>query len=671
MKWLILGVALLFAHAAFANPETLRSPDGRMQLTVSVNGEGRPEYALARDGQAVIAPSRLGFILADAPKLERNFRITGAERRRGEERYTLPWGERLAMHDRHEELAVTFTETGPNPRTMRARFRLFDDGLGFRIEVPEQPHLAGMRIVEELTEFAVAEPGTAWWTVGGEWNRYEYLYNRTPIAEVSQAHTPLTLVTASGLHLAIHEAALLDYAAMWLRRVEGQRFKAVLSPSATGPSVVRDLPMATPWRVLLVAADAPRLHHAADIILHLNAPSRLPDIRDWFRPHKYAGVWWEMHLDTRSWGTGPRHGATNENVRRHIDFAAANGFRSVLVEGWNPGWDGDWFATGHDFDFTRAVEGFDLEGLAAYARARGVRLMGHHETAANLKVYEPQLEAALDLYERLGIDSVKTGYVADAGGVRTPEDRFEWHDGQVMTRHHMKVVEAAARRRIAVNPHEPVKDTGIRRTWPNWVTREGARGMEYNAWGDPKNPPGHEPTLVFTRMLAGPMDYTPGILSLVGRGNTPIPSTLARQLALYLAIYSPIQMVPDLPENYARFPEAFAFIRLVPADWKDTRMLAGAVGNYMVVARADRESEDWYLGAITDEDARELEIRLDFLAPRRRYEATVWRDAEDADFRTERRFGHVVETRVVRAGEVMRLRLAPGGGQAIRFRPLP
>jgi alpha-glucosidase len=413
-----------------------------------------------------------------------------------------------------------------------------------------------------------------------------------------------------------------------------------------------------------------RLHHAADIILHLNEPNRLPDIAEWFTPHKYAGVWWEMHLDTKSWRTGANHGATTANVKKHIDFAAANGIRGVLVEGWNPGWDGDWFATGHDFDFTRPVPGLDLEGVVAYGRERGVRLVGHHETAGNLRVYEPQLDAALDLYARLGIDSVKTGYVADAGGIRTPDNRFEWHDGQAMTRHHMQVVEAAAKRGIAVNPHEPVKDTGLRRTWPNWVSREGARGMEYNAWGNPKNPPSHEPTLVFTRMLAGPMDYTPGILSLVGRGDSPIPSTLARQLALYVALYSPIQMVPDLPENYARFPDAFAFIRRVPADWKDSRMLAGRVGQYAVVARADRASDDWYLGAITDEEGRTLEVPLTFLSPGRRYEATIWRDAEGADYRTETRFGHAIETREVTPGEPLRLVLAPGGGQAIHFRAL-
>jgi alpha-glucosidase len=661
---------LLGARAASAAAETIASPSGALQFSVDVNGEGRPDWSLSRNGVPVIGKSRLGFILADAPKLERNLEIVAADRSSSDTRWEQPWGERRFVTDRHSELTVTFREKTPLKRLMRLRVRLFDDGLGFRVEFPEQPNLKTARIVEELTEFDVAEPGTAWWIPGGEWNRYEYLYNRTPITEVAQAHTPITMRTASGLHLAIHEAALVDYAGMWLRRVEGQRFKARLSPSGTGPAVVRDLPFATPWRVLLVGADAPALTHASDIILNLNEPNRLPDIGQWFRPHKYVGVWWEMHLETASWATGPKLGATTANTRRYIDFAARHGFRSVLVEGWNPGWDGDWFATGHDFDFTKPTPHFDLEGLSRHARQKGVRIMGHHETAGNIKVYEAQLSQALDLYQRNGVDSVKTGYVADAGGIQAPDGSFQWHDGQVMSRHHLKVVEEAAMRRIAVNPHEPIKDTGLRRTWPNWVSREGARGMEYNAWGDPKNPPRHEIELIFTRMLAGPMDYTPGILSLTGRGGTPIPSTMARQLALYVLLYSPIQMAADLPENYAKHSKAFQFIRQVPADWAETRMLGGAVGEYAVIARKDRNSEDWYIGAGTDEAARSLEIALDFLEPGRRYEAQIYADGEGADFRTNGRSNLRISTRVVGATDRLALKLAPGGGQAIRFRAL-
>jgi alpha-glucosidase len=668
--WLMAGMLMLAAARAEAAPETVASPSGALRFTLDTDPDGRPVWSLARDGGAVVNPSRLGFILGDAPKLERNFEVVEVARHSADSRWEQPWGERRFVTDRHNELVVTLREKTPLKRLLRLRVRLFDDGLGFRIEFPQQPNLTTARIVEELTEFDLAQPGTAWWIPGGEWNRYEYLYNRTPIEGVGQAHTPITFRTDAGLHLSIHEAALVDYAGMWLRRVEGQRFKARLSPSGTGPSVVRDLPFATPWRVMLVAPDAAKLYAASDIILNLNEPSKLPDIGTWFRPHKYVGVWWEMHLETASWATGPKLGATTANTRRYIDFAAANGFRSVLVEGWNPGWDGDWFATGHDFDFTRPTPYFDLQGLSAYAQGKGVRIMGHHETAGNIRVYEAQLGAAMDLYQRLGVDSVKTGYVADAGGILAPDGSYQWHDGQVMSRHHLKVVEEAARRRIAVNPHEPIKDTGLRRTWPNWVAREGARGMEYNAWGNPKNPPAHEINLIFTRMLSGPMDYTPGILSLTGKGGAPIPSTMARQLALYVLLYSPIQMAADLPENYALHPGPFRFIKDVPADWDRTEMLAGEVGAFALIARKDRNSRDWYVGGGTDESPREAELPLAFLDKGRRYEAQIYADGPTADYRTEGRADIAITKRIVTSADRIPIRMGAGGGVAIRFRAL-
>ena len=668
--WLAAGLFILGAARAEATPETLQSPSGALSFTIDTDADGRPFWSLSREGEAVVNPSRLGFILGDAPKLERNFEIVDVVRSSAAGRWEQPWGERRFVTDRHNELLVTLREKTPLQRLLRVRVRLFDDGLGFRIEFPDQPNLKTAGIVEELTEFDLAQPGTAWWIPGGEWNRYEYLYNRTPIAEVGQAHTPITFRTDQGLHISIHEAALVDYAGMWLRRVEGQRFKARLSPSGTGPSVVRDLPFTTPWRVMLVAPDAARLYAASDIIQNLNEPSRLPEIGNWFTPHKYVGVWWEMHIDKSTWATGSELGATTENTRRYIDFAAANGFRSVLVEGWNPGWDGDWFASGDEFDFTRPTPYFDLAGLSSYGRRKGVRIMGHHETAGNIKLYEAQLAPALDLYAKLGVDSVKTGYVADAGGIQAPDGSFQWHDGQVQSRHHLKVVEEAAKRHIAVNPHEPIKDTGLRRTWPNWVSREGARGMEYNAWGEPKNPPSHEINLIYTRMLAGPMDYTPGILSLTGKGGTPIPSTLARQLALYVLIYSPIQMAADLPENYARYPGPFQFIKDVPADWDDTWLLAGEVGAYALIARKDRNSRDWYVGGGTDEVARELELPLDFLERGRRYEAQIYADGPAADFRTEGRSDIAISKRVVTSADRIAVYMGPGGGVAIRFRAL-
>ncbi len=669
--WLaIVGLAAAWTCAAQAPSERIveaKSPGGTLAVSVRVNGEGRPEYAIRREGALVVDWSRLGFILADQHKLERNFEIAREERASLDETWEQPWGERSRSRNHYNQLRLTLRETKGARRELGVVFRLFDDGVGFRYEFSEA--LGHVNIVEELTEFAIAQPGTAWWTPAGEWNRYEYLYNRTPIAEVSQAHTPVTLKLANGTHVAIHEAALVDYAGMWLRRVEGQRLKSELSPSSSGPKVRRQAPFATPWRTLQIAKDAPGLY-MSDLILNLNEPNKLGDV-SWVKPYKYVGIWWGMHLGTMTWASGPKHGATTARTRQYIDFAAKNGFRGVLVEGWNKGWDSDWFATGDDFSFTEPYPDFDIEALAAYAKKKGVRLIGHHETSGNIANYERQLGPALDLYQRLGIDSVKTGYVADAGGVQALDEngkvRFEWHDGQVQARHHLRVVTEAAKRHIAVNPHEPIKDTGLRRTYPNWVAREGQRGMEYNAWGNPKNPPEHEVNLVFTRMLAGPMDYTPGILSLTGAEGSRIPTTEARQLALYVTLYSPIQMAADLPENYAKYPKSFQFIRDVPVDWSDTRVLNGEVGDYATIARKDRSSEDWYLGAITDENARSLRVSLDFLDAGRPYTATIYQDGKGAGYNAD---GHAIDimTRPVSRFDTLTLNLAPGGGTAIAIK---
>jgi alpha-glucosidase len=661
-------VSAAWAQEPAPSPATVRSPSGTLAVDVRVNEEGRPEYSIARGKIAIVDWSRLGFILADAHKLERNFAVTRVERRTFDDTWEQPWGERRYVRNHGNEMRVSLTEKNPPRRRLDVVFRVYDDGVGFRYEFPEQDSLRDVNIVEELTEFAIAQPSIAWWIPGGEWNRYEYLYRMTPLAEVGQAHTPLTLKLVSGVHVAIHEAALLDYAGMWLRRVDGGRLKAVLSPASSGPKVARSAPFATPWRTLQIAPDAAGLY-MSDLVLNLNEPNKLGDV-SWVKPFKYVGIWWGMHLGQNTWGSGPRHGATTAETKRYIDFAAANGFRGVLVEGWNKGWDGDWFARGDDFSFTEAYPDFDLPALAAYAKRKGVRLVGHHETAGNIAVYERQLGAALDLYAKLGIDAVKTGYVADAGGVQAAgadgRIHFEWHDGQVQVRHHLRVVEEAAKRHIAINPHEPVKDTGLRRTYPNWVAREGARGMEYNAWGNPVNPPEHEANLVFTRMLAGPMDFTPGVLSLTGEGGRRILSTIAKQLALYVVLYSPIQMAADLPENYAKFPKPLQFIKDVPADWAETRVLNGEVGDYVTFARKDRNSDDWYIGAITDEQPRSLRVSLGFLDERKRYTATIYRDGPGAGFAGDPK-SIVIETRPVSRHDTLALELAPGGGQAIRI----
>ena len=515
----------------------------------------------------------------------------------------------------------------------------------------------------------MASEGRAWWAPAFESNREEYLYNATTIGGIATAQTPLTMVLDNGTHLSIHEAALVDYSGMNVARVEGTLLKSVLTPSSAGPKVSRTGAFTTPWRMLTIAPDAPALYAARNIILNLNEPNKLGDV-SWVIPRKYVGIWWGMHLETQSWASGAKHGATTANALKLIDFAAANGIAGMLVEGWNIGWDGDWFANGGDFSFTRPYSDFDLPRIAAYAKKKGVSIIGHHETSANIAHYENEMGAGFDYFRELGIDAIKTGYVSDAGGVQARgadgRIRYEWHEGQVMARHHLNVVTEAAKRRIMINAHEPIKDSGLRRTYPNWVSREGQRGMEYNAWGVPKNPPRYDTELFFTRMMAGPMDYTPGVISLKGRGDTDILSTVARQLALYVVVYSPVAMAADLQENYEANPTAFKFIRDVPVDWDQTRVVSGAIGEHVVVARKDRNSADWYVGGVTNEAAREARVDLGFLPAGKRYTAHIYRDGPTAEAGAKGK-DMAYETRSVARGDVIALRMAPGGGFAIRL----
>jgi alpha-glucosidase len=666
--------ALAFGAPAVAQTApaviTASSPGGVLSVQVMADGDGRPMYAVTRLGRPVVTASKLGFILTDAPKLERGFALGTPVIRTADETWEQPWGERRFIRNHFTELRVPMTERAGLMRRMDVVFRLYDDGLGFRYEFPEQDALKVLKIGSELTEFTLAEDGEAWWIPAWEWNREEYLYNRTPIDAVGAAQTPMTVRNASGLHVSIHEAALIDYSGMNLSRAEGRRFRADLTPGLSSAAVEIAAPCTTPWRTLQISDTGAGLVESS-LILNLNAPNKLGDV-SWFKPMKYIGIWWEMHLELKSWNSGPKHGATTENAIKHIDFAAEHGFGGVLIEGWNVGWDGNWFGTGWDYSFTQAYPDFDIERVAAYARDKGVEIVGHHETGGNAFHYEQQLDPAFAQMQRFGWHSVKTGYVADAGGaqVRGPDGQvtFAWHESQPMAQHHVRVVETAAKYQVAVNAHEPFKDTGLRRTYPNMISREGARGMEFSAWGQPGNPPEHEANLVFTRLLAGPMDYTPGIFGMETRSPDGIATTWAKQLALYVVIYSPIQMAADLLENYEANPAPFQFIKDVPVDWADTRVLNGEIGDYVTIARKDRNSDVWCLGSLTDEHPRVLSASLSFLDPGRTYRAEIYRDAPYADWKTNRE-AIVIESRDVTAADTLTLTLAPGGGQAIRFVP--
>lgn len=667
---------LIVAGLAFAYPVQSReevshrqcSPNDRICFVLTTENQVAT-YRVELDGEDVIAPSRLGFMLRGAGKWENGMQLGADSRRSYRGTWEQPWGESRLVTDNYNELTVPMIEAGKTRRVIHLTARVFDNGVGFRFTFPDQAQLADVMIDEELTEFVIAGEAEAWWIPGGEWNRYEYIYNNTPANQVSTAHSPITFRRTDGLHVAIHEAALSDYSGFWLQRIDGQRYRTRLAPSSDPWKVRRAAPFDTPWRTILIAKDTTQLYAASDIILNLNEPNRLGDV-SWVKPHKYVGIWWGMHLDQWSWNDGPRHGATTVNALRYIDFAAEHGFGSVLIEGWNKGW---WSESGRNFKFAEAYPDFDMARIAAYAKAKGVEIMGHHETAGNAGLYERELEAAYDYYESYGVHSLKTGYVADAGGVLREDpdgtEQWEYHDGQFMARHHVLVAQRAAAHTIAVNAHEPIKDTGLRRTWPNLLTREGSRGTEYNAWGDPPNPPSHEPTLLFTRMLSGPFDLTPGIVSLEGRNGRPIPNTLVRQLADYVVIYSPLQMAADLPENYLKHPNALAFIKQVPVDWEQSRVLSGQIGEFAVVARQRRGGKDWWVGGVTDGLQREALIDLSFLDSNKAYTAEIWRDGPGGGINGDR-FAMVREKRQVTSADTLTVVMEPGGGLGISLRPL-
>jgi len=669
-----VAVALFALSAAAAatsaqEPVRVASPDGQNIVTVETRA-GALLFSLDRGGRKVVLPSRLGFAFRDAPPLRDSLRITGTERNTVDETWEQPWGEVARVRDHHNELRVSVAEAARPRRRFDVVFRVFDDGMGFRYEFPEQAALQSFVITDELTEFYLATDARAWWIPANDpTHRYELMYGSSPMTTLPEVHTPLTMETYDGLYLVIHEANLVDYAAMNLTSSRDRHLRVTLTAWADGAKVYGQTPFMTPWRTIQLA------DRAADLVpsvlgLNLNPPNVLGDI-SWIEPMKYVGIWWGMHINKVTWASGPRHGATTANTRRFIDFAADNGFGGVLVEGWNVGWDGDWIANADSFSFTKPYPDYDLDGLAKYARQKGVTLIGHNETSMGVENYERQLEDAFDLYQRLGIRAIKTGYVGD----KTAQGHA--HHGQYMVRHWRKVIQEAARRGIMLDVHEPIKDTGERRTYPNMMTREGSRGQEYNAWaGDGGNPPEHETILFFTRMLSGPMDFTPGVFDILiaSTDGTPRPpeaarvrTTLAKQLALYVVLYSPMQMAADLSENYQGQP-AFQFIKDVAVDWEETRVLEGRIGDYVVVARQERGGPDWFIGAITDEEARTFEVPLAFLPAGQHFVAEIYADGEGAHWLHDP-FPMSISSRPVDAGSTLRMQLAPGGGQAVRIRP--
>ncbi|MGN0922525.1 MAG: glycoside hydrolase family 97 protein [Cellvibrio sp.] len=679
-----LALALMASQGLYAKTASVKSPNGLIEFSVS-DDTSVPTYQVNFKGKPALNASALGLEFARVDGFTRDLTIASTENKSVDTQWEQPWGEARMIRDHHNELAIHFEGKNPDgsKKTMVLRARVFDDGLGFRYEVPEQTGLLpkgekSITIIDEKTQFVLpdADKATAWWIPGRQWNRYEYQYNTTPATDIDQAHTPVTFKLNSGVHVSIHEAALVDYAAMVLQQQRGGIFRADLTPWSDGARVKTQLGFKTPWRTIQIADQAYELMNS-HLILNLNEPNKLGDV-SWVEPGKYVGIWWGMHINKNTWGSGPIHGATTSETKRYMDFAAEHGFSGVLVEGWNIGWDGDWYSNGDIFSFTKAYDDFDLAAIGEHGKQKNVRLIGHHETSGSVTNYRNQMSDAYDLYQKHGVTQVKTGYVADAGKIKRIDEngvmRNEWHDGQFMVGEYLHSVTEAAKRKISINTHEPIKDTGLRRTYPNWITREGARGQEYNAWGTPPNFPEHTAILPFTRMLSGPMDYTPGVFNLAPYGldnENRIRSTLAKELSLYVVIYSPIQMVADVIEHYYEkdgktLKPGFQFIKDVPTDWEESRALAGEVGEYVVVARRERGGKDWYLGALTDEKSRKINIKLDFLSEGQQYLAQIYRDGAKANWQ-KRPYDLVIEEKLVSSKDELKFKLAESGGVAIRF----
>ncbi|NSY36393.1 glycoside hydrolase family 97 protein [Pseudoalteromonas sp. JC28] len=677
MSLSLIGLSL-FTTTSFAASLAVSSPDGKITFTLS-DDNSQPSYQISFNDKTIIQPSKLGFDFATAASMRDGLSITTHQRNSVDSSWQQPWGEARVIQDKHNELAVTFAKQTDKSPQYTVRVKVFDDGVGFRYEVAQNQAL---NITRELTEFAFAQSdkSTAWWIPARGWNRYEYVYNTTPLHDAPHVHTPFTLKNQDGVHISVHEAALIDYAGMTLNQRRPGTFVADLTPWSDGVAVKTNGKFNTPWRTLQIGDEATDLLNS-HLILNLNEPNKLGDV-SWVEPGKYIGIWWGMHINKNTWGSGEKHGATTGRTKEYLSFAADNGFDGVLVEGWNIGWDGDWFFNGDVFSFTDAYADFNIDEVAKHGERVGARLIGHHETSGNVSNYRNQMEAAFALYEKAGVRQVKTGYVADGGNIKRIDAkgnaRFEWHDGQFMANEYLDNVKLAAKHKISINTHEPIKDTGLRRTYPNWIAREGARGQEFNAWGTPPNPPEHVPMLAFTRMLAGPMDFTPGIFDMGFNGlgdktNRP-QTTLAKQLALYVVLYSPIQMAADLPENYLAKPDAFQFIKDVPTDWEHSIALAGEVGDYVVFARKERKHKqysgnDWFLGAVTDEEAREIPITLDFLESGKTFEAQIYADGNKAEWKQNPYEMNIYRKKVTSADKLT-LKLAAGGGVAIRFKAL-
>lgn len=700
MKLYTILIASFYLLSA-AGAETIKSPNGGVLVNFDVEN-GVPVYSVDFKGKKAVLKSKMGLELAKTkcPSLHGGFTLVKTERATFDETWQPVWGETKTIRNHYNEALFTLEQKKPS-RKMQIRFRVYDDGVGFRYEFPKQKPLMFLTVRDELTQFAMPSDATAFW-IPADNGSQEYEYNKTRLSEIrakmadatkktdwaspvgpTSVQTSLQLVTDDGLYINIHEAALVDYSCMHLTLDDNTlTFKSELVPDPTGNKSYMVAPASTPWRTLILGDKATDML-ASNLILNLNEPCKIKDT-SWIKPVKYVGVWWEMITGKSSWSYTAehglrvdtddyskakphgRHGATTANVKRYIDFAAKHGFDQVLVEGWNVGWE-DWINKEKEdvFDFVTPYPDFDLNELTSYAKSKGVRLMMHHETAGQTRNYERRLDTALRFMNRHGYNSIKGGYV----GTLIP--RGEFHYGQFANNHYLYVVKKAAEYGIMVNAHEAVRPTGLCRTYPNLIGNESARGTEFQAFGGSQ--PEHVTILPFTRLQGGPMDYTPGIFCMDlstfnPRNNSKVLSTLCNQLALYVTLYSPLQMAADFPEHYEKYIDAFQFIKDVAVDWDDTKYIDAQVGEFILVARKAKNTDNWFAGCVAASNGKQTGLKLDFLDPDKTYTATIYSDAPDADFQKNPE-AYRIEKREVKNTDTLKIKCARGGGWAASFFP--
>ncbi len=645
----------------FKKPKTdavfeVKSPNGRV-VAVFMLDHGQIFYYVKKDEKVLLRKSRLGLMLKDTTPLADGFSLVRAYSRALDDTWRAQWGEQHVIRNNYNETAIYLEEVEKPARLMTIRFRVYDDGIAFRYEIPAQPEMERMIISDELTEFAVDTNARSWSIPAYQPDRYEYDYIEHPVSALTESvHTPLTIQTPSNVWISIHEAALYNYGGMTLK-MNNSALRTDITPLSDGMRAYVELPFSTPWRMMIIGENELDLT-TSRLMLNLNDPPR--EDFSWVEPKKFMGIWWAMYVGEWTWAPGERHGATTEHAMQYIDSCKNLGISGLLIEGWNDGWEGDWLENGISNKFMEPTPDFDMQIVADYAHANGVELVGHHETVGFIDNYEAQLDDAYKYMKRYGIRYIKSGY---AGSKMTINGRREYHHSQLGVLHYQRALELAAKYQIMLDVHEPIKSTGIERTWPNLMTREGARGQEYEG-GALK--PSHACYLPYTRLLAGGMDYTSGILDVTNFAKR-MATTIIRQIAYYVTIYSSMQMAADRPQFYENeYPDLWEFIRDVPLSWERTVPLLGEIGKYYVVARQEWDGQDWYVGGVTNEEGRKVELYLDFLDPQTNYVAKIYRDSADAHYR-DHQTGYEIEEKVLRHGDRLEMYMAPGGGFVIKL----